>query len=69
MAHELLSRGLGVAGQYRTYDIFKSNKSVYLKKRIIELSDETLVFQQPEKPRQPKKGVDRLREKKELRKN
>ena len=60
-AYDLLSRGLGVSGQYRTYDYYKARKSsVYLEpiRLFTKLKEEKVDNkpQQPKKPEQPKKG-------------
>ena len=59
-AYQLLSKGLGVAGQYRTYDYYKARKSaVYLEpiKLFTEIKEkEENKPKQPDKPKQPKKG-------------
>ena len=59
-AYELLSKGLGVAGQYRTYDYYKARKSaVYLEpiKLFTKIEEkEENKPKQPDKPKQPKKG-------------
>jgi len=60
-AYDLLSRGLGVSGQYRTYDYYKARRSsVYLEpiRLFTKLKEEKVDNkpQQPKKPEQPKKG-------------
>jgi len=57
-AYDLLSKGLGVSGQYRTYDYYKARRSsVYLEPiRIFTKLKEDNKPQQSEKPKQPKKG-------------
>jgi len=60
-AYELLSKGLGVVGQYRTYDYYQARKSsvflepirIFTKLQEKKLDDKP---KQPEKPKQPKKG-------------
>ena len=60
-AYDLLKKGLGVAGQYRTYDYYKARKSavflepirIFTKLQEKKLDDKP---KQPEKPKQPKKG-------------
>ena len=54
-AYDLLSRGLGVSGQYRTYDYYKArSSSVYLEpiRLFTKLKEEKV----DNKPQQPKKG-------------
>ena len=70
-AYELLSKGLGVAGQYRTYDYYQARKSsVYLEpiRIFTKLQEEKLDDKpkQPEKPKQPKKGGQIERKKRVL---
>ena len=60
-AYDLLSRGLGVSGQYRTYDYYKArSSSVYLEpiRLFTKLKEEKEDNkpQQPKKPEQPKEG-------------
>ena len=60
-AYDLLSKGLGVSGQYRTYDYYKARRSsVYLEpiRLFTKLKEEKVDNkpQQPKKPEQPKKG-------------
>jgi len=60
-AYDLLSKGLGVSGQYRTYDYYKArSSSVYLEpiRLFTKLKEEKVDNkpQQPKKPEQPKKG-------------
>jgi len=65
-AFDLLSKGLSIAGQYRTYDYYKARRSsVYLEPiRLYTTLKEEKVDdkpKQPEKPKQPKRpkgGVD-----------
>ena len=65
-AYDLLKKGLGVAGQYRTYDYYKARKSaVYLEPikiftqieedKTVEDKKKTKKPEQPKKPKQPKK--------------
>ena len=59
-AYELISKGLGIAGQYRTYDYYKAKtSSVYLEpiKLYTQLKEKIGDKpKQPEPPKQPKKG-------------
>jgi len=59
-AYNLLSKGLGVTGQYRTYDYYKARaNSVYLEpiRLFTKLKEEKVDEKpkQPEKPKKPKK--------------
>ena len=57
-AYDLLSKGLGITGAYRTYDYYKARRSsVYIEPiRLFTKSDiDDNKPQQPEKPQQPKK--------------
>lgn len=57
-AYDLLSRGLGVAGQYRTFDYYRAKKSaVFLEpiRVLVDLKDEKIDNKpkQPEPPKEP----------------
>ena len=72
-AYDLLKKGLGVAGQYRTYDYYQARKSaVYLEpiRIFTKLQEKKLDDKpkQPEKPKQPKKGGQIERKERALRK-
>jgi hypothetical protein len=57
-AYDLLSKGLGISGAYRTYDYYKARRSaVYLEpiRLFTKLDIDDKKPKQPEKPRQPKK--------------
>ena len=70
-AYDLLKKGLGVAGQYRTYDYYQARKSsvflepirIFTKLQEKKLDDKP---KQPEKPKQPKKGGQIERKKRVL---
>ena len=60
-AYQLLSKGLGVSGAYRTYDYYRARvNSVYLEPiklfTQLELDEQGGKPQQPKKPEQPKEG-------------
>ncbi len=59
-AYDLLSKGLGVAGQYRTYDYYKAKKSsVFLEPiRIFTKLEEEKVDNKPQQPKKPKGGIN-----------
>ena len=62
-AYDLLSKGLGVSGQYRTYDYYRARRSsvflepIKLFAKLDEL-DEEKTDNKPRQPKRPKGGVD-----------
>mgnify|MGYP001163633627 CR=1 FL=1 len=70
-AYDLLSKGLGVSGQYRTYDYYKARKSsVFLEpiRVFTKLKEEEKVDNKPkqaEKPKQPEKPKTEVEKPKE----